>query len=87
MQDAHHRVEIIPFQIGVKLLCIHFIQLGKYTDLIFSALVHVVSGVISRNSFLEQICFSIVLQYGCSDSLPHKGAFMESVQTTENLAG
>lgn len=38
MLDTHLCVDVIQFQIGIKLLCIHFAQLGKCADLISSQL-------------------------------------------------
>lgn len=61
MLDTCLCVEVIHFQIGIKLLCIHFTRLGKYTNPISITIGHLVSDVVSRAGFLKQICIP-----GCS---------------------
>lgn len=79
MLDTCLCVEVIHFQIGIKLLCIHFTRLGKYTNPISITVGHLVSDVVSRTVFLEQICISGFLKCVCLHVLCVPVSFLDSI--------
>lgn len=86
MLDTLLSIEVIQFQIGIKLLCIRFTQLGKYTNPISITFGRLVSDVVSGNSFLEQICISGSVRCVSLHCVCIPASFLDSVPRPEYSA-
>lgn len=86
MLDTHLCVEVIQFQIEIKLVCVHLTWIGKYTHLISTTIEHLPTVVVSSSSVRADL-HSELPEVSVSICFPLPGLLADHVPRAEHCVG